>query len=284
MHIPAPQPKFDEYAKHIYALSASGYTRVPAQVTGTDLDLLRDAADRAMAAAQEKIRKGEKLKHTGGSEFYHASRCLYCWDDAFVRLLDFEPIHALATRLLNPYLLWDLSVLSALPTPGTAKAATTSWHRDYAGMMIGGHHPGYLWFFLCLDDATPENGATWVVPGSHRTTTPEEPSHGNTWAEDDLENFTSRIQVCGKAGDLLVLNPALLHSSGRNHTEKPRRLVNIGLCQANLPPLMDHWSIAGPKLQPKFSERVKKMLGAHREHLDTTWTALPEGWQTAPRA
>ena len=28
--------------------------------------------------------------------------------------------------------------------------------------------PAHLWFFLCLDDTTPENGATWIVPGSHR--------------------------------------------------------------------------------------------------------------------
>ncbi len=283
MHVPAPQPKFDDYSKHLYALSASGYTRLPAQVSGTELESLRESADRAMAAAQAKIREGESLKHTGGSEFYHASRCLYCWGDAFVRLLDLEAVHALASRLVNPYLLWDLSVLSVLPTPENAKSATTSWHRDYGGMMIGGQKPGYLWFFLCLDDSTPENGATWVVPGSHTTSTPDEPHHGGPWANDDLEHFTSRTQVCGKAGDLLVLNPSLLHSSGRNTTRQPRRLVNIGICHHTLPPLMDHWAIAGPKLQPKFSGRVRKMMGADREHPDATWTALPEGWQTAPK-
>ena len=285
MHIPAPQPKFiEDYTRHAYALDVSGFTRIPSQIGPKELEELRAGSERALIAAQVKLNAGEKLKYTGGSEYYHASRCMYCWGDSLVRLLDLEAIHAIASKLMRRYLLWDFSVLSALPTPETVKAATTSWHRDYAGMFIGTEEPAYLWFFICLDDATPENGATWAVPGSHRITSKYEPETKDTWINDDLEMFTSRIQLCAKAGDLLILNPSMLHSSGRNTTHNPRRLLNLGICQAGLHPLLNHWSIAGPKLQSKVSPRVRTMLGAERGSLDTTWTVLPDGWQTAAKA
>jgi ectoine hydroxylase-related dioxygenase (phytanoyl-CoA dioxygenase family) len=170
-----------------------------------------------------------------------------------------------------------------LPTPTEAPAATTSWHRDFAGLHFGTAVPGYLWFFVCLDDVTCDNGATWVVPGSHRIPSPHEPAPSPTWSSDDFEQYPSRLQLCARAGDLLVLSPSLLHTSGRNRTSKPRRLLNVGICHADLQPLLDHWAIAGPAIQKRAGDRMKKMLGADRKPLDATWSVLPEGWQTAGR-
>ena len=79
----------------------------------------------------------------------------------------------------------------------------------------------------------------------------------------------------------MVIDPTLLHTSGRNGTEHARRLLNIGLSHVDLQPLLDHWAIAGPAIQEGASERVRMMLGADRAPLDTTWTVLPEGWQAA---
>src|SRR5919199_305794 len=216
------QTSLDTLARHAYAVDVSGYTILPAQVGSTDLDDLRLCADRALAAARAVVRDGQKLKHTYTSEYYEAVRCLYCWGDVCVHLLEHDTVHGLAALLMGKYRLWDMSVLSALPTPPTASAATTSWHRDFGHIVSGTPVPGHLWFFLCLDDLTSENGAAHA-----------------------------------------------------------RRLLNIGLSHADLQPLLDHWAIAGPAIQEGASERVRMMLGADRAPLDTTWTVLPEGWQTA---
>ena len=271
----------DTLARHAYAVDVSGYTILPAQVGSTDLDDRRLCADRALAAARVALRAGRKLKHTYTSEYYEAVRCLYCWGDACVRLLEHDTVHALAALLMGKYRLWDMGVLSALPTPPTASTATTSWHRDFGHIVSGTPVPGHLWFFLCLDDLTSENGATWVVPGSHRLSSVHEPAIGKAWSGDNLDAYPSRIQLCARAGDIVVIDPTLLHTSGRNDTAHARRLLNIGLSHADLQPLLDHWAIAGPAIQAGASERVRMMLGADRAPLDTTWTVLPEGWQTA---
>jgi ectoine hydroxylase-related dioxygenase (phytanoyl-CoA dioxygenase family) len=269
-----------DIANHAYALDVSGYTRLPGQIGQTDLEELRQSADRAFAAARVAI---QKQNSTGGTEYYEAVRCLYCWGDACVRLLGHETIHALASLLMEQYCLWDMSVLKALPTPPTATAATTSWHRDASGLHWGAQIPGYLWFFVCLDDLTPENGATWVVPGSHHRSSRHEPVLNGAWAGDDLEQFPSRLQLCAEAGDILVVNPIMLHTSGRNATAQARRLINIGVCHASVQPLADHWSIAGPAIQKQASDRLRSFLGADHKPLDTTWAVLPDGWKTAPR-
>jgi hypothetical protein len=271
----------DVLERHAYAVDVSGYTILPAQVGAAELDELRLCADRALAATRAAVRVGQKLKHTYTTEYYEAVRCLYCWGEACVRLLEHDTVHALAALLMGRYRLWDLSVLAALPAPPTASAATTSWHRDYRHVVSGTPLPGHLWFFLCLDDVTSDNGATWVVPGSHRIASTHEPAPGKAWSGDSLDAYPSRIQLCGRAGDIVVIDPLLMHSSGRNNTARARRLLNIGLVHADLQPLLDHWAVAGPATQEGASERVRMMLGADRAPLDTTWTVLPEGWQTA---
>src|ERR1051326_5951146 len=267
----------DTYARHAYALDVSGYTILPSQVDRKELDLLRACADRALETARAS---GIQLKHTGTTAYYKAVRCMYCWGEACERLLEHEAVHALASRLMGNYQLWDMVVMNALPTPAGAKAATTSWHRDADGLLLGTRLPAYLWFFLCLDDATPENGATWVVPGSHRISSKHEPTAGRAWSGDNFENYPSRIQPCAKAGDFLVLDPTLLHTSGRNSTTQARRLLNVGICHTAVQPLMDHWAIAGPAIQKRASDRLRKMLGADRKPLDSTWSLLPPGWRT----
>jgi len=274
------QAEHTDLTRHAHALAVSGYTTLRKQIDPAELEQLRKETERALAASRVARKAGRKLAYTGSSAFYEATRCLYCWGDASRRLLEHESIHALAGLMMGKYLLWDLSALSALPTPADAKAATTGWHRDFGGPHCGSETPSYLWFFVCLDDVTPDNGATWLVPGSHRLISRFEPDAGAAWSGDSFDKYPSQVQVCANAGDLVVLNPALLHSSGRNASSQPRRLLNLGVCHADLDPLLDHWAIAGPAIQQQAGKRLKSFLGADRKPQDATWTILPDGWRT----
>lgn len=271
----------DELSQHAYAVDVSGFTVLRSQADEPLLKALRSSADQALAHAETIAQSGGKLEHTSTNAYYKATRCLYCWGDAPMQWLEHETTRALAEVLLGPYSLWDMSVLSALPIPPGANKTTTSWHRDFYGMLHGTAIPGYLWFFLCLDDVTPENGATWIVPGSHHRSTAPEPKINGAWTGDDLSAFPSRMQLCGKAGDVLVLNPATLHASGRNVTSKPRRLINVGLCSEHVAPLFDHWTIAGTAIQERASPELRKVLGAGRKPPAELFSALPPGHKTA---
>src|SRR5688572_12792433 len=267
--------------KHAYALDVSGYTIVPSQVSASELEELRESTDRAIAAVGNAFRAGRKLKFTGATDYYLASRCMYCWGPACIRLLEHDVVHQLSATVLRNYHLWDMTALVALPTPASAEKATTSWHFDPdPDAQLYSRPPSYLWFFLCLDDLTPDNGATWVVPGSHRVSSEHAPFLGAAWSGDKLDDYPSRIQVCAKAGDMIVLDATMLHTSGRNSSSKPRRLLAVNMCHDKLSPLLDHWALAGPAIRDSASDRLKKLLASNKQPLDGTWDVLPQGWRT----
>lgn len=270
-----PPPVFEH---HIYALEVSGYTCLRRQLDASAVEELRACADRGLAALEAAIRGGRVEKK---SDRYRTVRCMYVWGDACVQLLEHNAIHSLASQMMGSYQLWDMAVLAVFPSLEATLPSAVGWHRDFAGPHFGTEIPSYLWFFVCLNDLTPENGATWVVPGSHRVTSRHERPLDEVCAEDSLEQYPSRYQLCACAGDILVLNPTLIHTPGRNLTGEPRLVLFVGVCHTAVQPIADHWAIAGPIIQERASERVRRMLQGGRKPLATTWPLLPEGWQTA---
>ena len=72
-----------------------------------------------------------------------------------------------------------------------------------------------------FDDANEMNGALRVVPGSHchgRLTPPQ--------VRDQLEMHHEHL-CCAGAGDILLMRPLLLHSSGRSTSARHRRVLHI---------------------------------------------------------
>lgn len=95
------------------------------------------------------------------------------------------------------------------------------YHRDLNYQHWTSSKPLAMNALLCLDDFTEENGATWVVPGTHRFS--EFPT------KKFLDSFSR--QVTARAGTFLVLDGMLFHKAGSNVTQKERRAINyvIGL-------------------------------------------------------
>ncbi|MBX3658475.1 MAG: phytanoyl-CoA dioxygenase family protein [Ramlibacter sp.] len=71
-----------------------------------------------------------------------------------------------------------------------------------------------------LDDYGPANGATRLVPGSHRTTPSERPLDSN--------DESRALQMSGVAGDILVFDADLLHGGSLNPTGGRRRSLLMG--------------------------------------------------------
>lgn len=89
------------------------------------------------------------------------------------------------------------------------------WHRDF---VFPGDYPLSSNCILYLQDMDDEIGPTYVVPGSHRG-----------WAdlpEGDakLQPRDDEVAVYAKAGDMAVINSAILHSGSVNRsTDRERR-------------------------------------------------------------
>jgi Phytanoyl-CoA dioxygenase (PhyH) len=88
-------------------------------------------------------------------------------------------------------------------------------HRD-----LSAERPGDTVIALAyLDDYGPGNGATRIVPGSHRPG-PEEPPF-------DFDDESRSVQLSGTAGDILVFDADLVHAASRNPSGARRRTLLI---------------------------------------------------------
>ena len=72
-----------------------------------------------------------------------------------------------------------------------------------------------------LDDLTIENGATRVIPGSHRW-----PTKPHDEMDDLLATHPQETYVTGPAGSVGFFNGQIWHGSTNNHTTSKRRVVH----------------------------------------------------------
>jgi ectoine hydroxylase-related dioxygenase (phytanoyl-CoA dioxygenase family) len=103
-----------------------------------------------------------------------------------------------------------------------------------------------------LDDFTPENGATRIVPGSHKLAS--QPDFSMT-----AEQTTP---VCGPAGTVMVFDGRLWHQTGPNTTADERR---HGILAYYCRPFMrqqENWFLSvDPDVLANADPRLKHMLG-----------------------
>jgi ectoine hydroxylase-related dioxygenase (phytanoyl-CoA dioxygenase family) len=88
-------------------------------------------------------------------------------------------------------------------------------HRDLSDRRPGDSVHALAYF----DEYGPENGATRIVPGSHRPAQGEPPF--------DWNDESRSVQLSGSAGDILVFDADLVHAGSLNPTGARRRSILI---------------------------------------------------------
>lgn len=115
--------------------------------------------------------------------------------------------------------------------------------------------PGYrtnLGFILALDDFTEENGATWVMPGSHKNALP--PAN-DAWQRD-------AVQLLCSAGDAVFFDARLYHAAGENQTADWRHALTINFCRPYMRTRFDFPRLAKTlEIESLLSNAAKKYLG-----------------------
>ena len=89
-------------------------------------------------------------------------------------------------------------------------------HRDLSENRPGDSAIALAYF----DDYGADNGATRIVPASHRLAPGEPPF--------DFNDESRSVQLSGQAGDILVFDADLVHAACRNPTGARRRTILIG--------------------------------------------------------
>ena len=126
---------------------------------------------------------------------------------------------------------------------------TQKIHRDVRTNT--GHYRLYLNTLIMLDDSTEENGATWIMPQSHKC---------DVAPSEDLF-FRESKRAIGKKGDLLVFDCNLWHCAGKNTTPFPRRIITAFFSRPFIKQQIDIPRLYGEGFGECLSPRISQFMG-----------------------
>jgi phytanoyl-CoA hydroxylase len=159
-------------------------------------------------------------------------------------------------QLIGPDIRMHHTKLNVKP-PGGGEAV--EWHQDWA--FYPATNDDILEVGLLLDDATEENGALLVVPGSHRG--PIYDHHVDGFFAGAMDPTTCEgldlsrsVALTAPAGSMTIHHVRTVHGSRTNHSDRPRRLLLFGYAAA------DAWPLVA-SVQGAFDVYEEQMLRGH---------------------
>lgn len=208
-------------------LIEDGFCVFPSILDADTVGRVTEASDRLLdAQAPEHF---EQQKSTGS---------LICvWDDPFfAELIAWRPaLDALRGMGYDRPTFSTGFVISKPP-----QSPPLFWHQDWWGWNHPHSYtaePQQVFFMYYLVDTSPENGCLRLIPGSHlkRHAMHDEFPEAHTDAVRRAEDLSDpafldhpdEVDVCVKAGDLVVGDSRLLHSARANRTDTRRTVITL---------------------------------------------------------
>lgn len=228
---------------HLERIEADGYTIVEDALSQELTMSLRDAV-RELFDELDVQPKGNRAEGIATKRLYNLVPRAPIFEELPVQ----ENVLPLAEQLLEPELL--LSGTTAMDIgPGEQFQGL---HADDGLFRIGRpHRPMMATTIWALTDFTDANGATRIVPGSHR-----EPGH------PDLDDESISIPAEMPAGSVMIMDSQLWHCGGANTTTDDWRLgLNVQYVRGFFRTQQNQYlSIPHDKV-PGYSQRLRQLLG-----------------------
>jgi len=109
-------------------------------------------------------------------------------------------------------------------------------------------------FLIATTDFSEANGATRVIPGSHK------------WPFDQRGRMEQTIPAELKAGDGLLISGKVVHGMGENKTDSDRGCIQMSVCASFLTPAEAHPFIVDLETAKKLSRRSQRFLGFRSQY------------------
>jgi ectoine hydroxylase-related dioxygenase (phytanoyl-CoA dioxygenase family) len=106
-----------------------------------------------------------------------------------------------------------------------------------------------------LDDFTPDNGATRMIPGSHRWgTRPQDV------LADPMAPHPDEVLLLAKAGSIAIMNAHMWHGGTANRTSAPRLAMHAFYCRRDKPQQQYQKRLLRPEVQASLSPDLRAIL------------------------
>lgn len=222
-----------------------------------EVRLLRDAVERAVQAACLLTREGEtyfldnkrfvdvdrmtvQFEHQAGSETIRVIEPAHHLDDSLGKLVGdprvVEPVKDIIG--CEEIAVWTNKLNLKRPREGSG----FGWHQDSPYWIHDSDHVDLLPnVYLAFDDADEKNGCLGVVPGSHLQGclpgTDDGTRLGGFFTDPACFREGDRVMLVIPAGSLVFFDPHLIHGSGPNRSDRPRRALIMTYQPAGYPML-----------------------------------------------
>jgi hypothetical protein len=235
------EPKNLSSEEFHYLMSTKGWAHFPSQVSSS---LVKDLRKDLVHAIQrcDQIRK----KNGVGEVPLGAAHHLVGWEPSFMTLLEELPLlEQVESYLQSPCILNSYG-------GGFSQPQTESYllhhHRDTKIFSLG--TPSMVNMLLMLDDFTLENGATYILSGSHHV-------QGKCPSEELF--YAAAERFIGKAGDVVLFDGNCWHAAGRNYSSQDRGVLTLTFTTPYMKPQLDYTRLI--QKPEELSSQVKRLLG-----------------------
>ena len=206
----------DVYDEVVAELRVNGYAILESGFSPDFTEGLKASLARAYAKQVGEIGGDDVLRRMQDAD---VARCILAYEPDFMVVATAPSLIELAKRVLgSEFVLMQQNGIVNRPDRENYLA---KWHRDLSYQHWTSSKPLAINALFCIDDFTFENGATFVLPGTHHV------------AGFPPDRFVQRYekQIAAPSGSYLILDGMLFHRGGINRSANVRRAVNhlIGL-------------------------------------------------------
>lgn len=195
----------------VESLRTLGYAIVDGGYSAGELGGFSQGFDSARRAAHAAAGGTDALARI---DEHNTVRTPFAYDRSLLALARNPAILEICKRLIGGYQV--LSQQNGVINPPAKTYNQGAWHRDLPYQHVVFSRPMAINALFCLDAFTTENGATLVLPATHK----QEEFPSDRFVE------ASAVQVCAPAGSYIVLDCMLYHSGAPNRSGTERRAVN----------------------------------------------------------
>jgi ectoine hydroxylase-related dioxygenase (phytanoyl-CoA dioxygenase family) len=225
-------------------LDRDGYAPLPGVLSAAQLTAIRTRLAELLAAEGDKAGL-EVHQEDGADRLSDLVNKGAMFDPCFT-----DPrVLAGVAHVLGDFKLSSLNFRAALPGHGLQPL-----HADYGGPVWPGEFQvcNSIWL---LDDFTADNGATRVVPGSHKFT-----QRAREAMADPAAPHPDEVRLIAPAGTVVVFNSHVWHGGTTNRSDRPRRALHSYFTRRANGQQLDQKKYARPPTLARLSPAARFIL------------------------
>lgn len=231
----------------IEEIRRQGYSIFDPKIKKNDLNLISEHFDLAYSNYVKKW----GLRRLNTKDEINTIRALLTYKNSiFIKLATNLKLIKIIKNLIKGKFI--LNQQNGIINPYGKNFSQSKWHRDLPYQHFISSRPLAISALFCVDNFTENNGATFVLPYSHK-----------------FENFPKKkeinekaIQVTAKSGQFIIFDSMLFHCAGINISSKKRRGINHVY---TIPYFKQQINLVNLIKQTKMTSKEKELLGFNNQ-------------------